>query len=161
MAEKDATERRVYNLPVELLERLRAYQEVTGLPSEVEAARRLLDSALQMRDTIDDIFKKLSARFGEERDLRLLARDVLWNHPLITGVSFGDRNVSFGFKGGESGRIDSHGKLYRQDEHSNGDDWYNYTPPTDRKSQPTPKAVSKTTSWDPKPSVDLDDEIPF
>ena len=48
---KDGTERRVYMLPANLLERLRAYQVSQGIGSEAEAARRLLDTALQMRDT--------------------------------------------------------------------------------------------------------------
>lgn len=39
-------QRRVYVLPAELVDRIRAYGHETGCRSEVEAARRLLDDAL-------------------------------------------------------------------------------------------------------------------
>src|ERR1700681_1721560 len=76
MADKEEMERRVYVLPVEQLERLRAYQSRNGISSEVEAVRRLLDAALQMRDTVPDILRKLKSRFANEKDLRVLARDI-------------------------------------------------------------------------------------
>jgi hypothetical protein len=77
MADKEATERRVYVLPREQLERIRAYQSNSAIGSEVDAVRPLLDSALQMRDTPQDILRKLKSRFADEKDLRVLARDIL------------------------------------------------------------------------------------
>ncbi len=84
MADKEGMERKVWLLPAELSDRIRVYQTDLGIPSEVEAARRLLDSALQMRDTVDDIAQRLKARHAEEKDLRGLARDVLTSHVLVT-----------------------------------------------------------------------------
>ena len=85
---KDGTERRVYNLPGNLLVRLRAYQTGQGINSEAEAVRRLLDSALQMRDSASDILIMLDNRFSSERDLRVLASEILTRHSLVTEINF-------------------------------------------------------------------------
>lgn len=145
------TERRVYVLPTELVERIRQFQVSQGLPSEVEAVRRLLDSALQMRDTLDDILKKLRAKFSEEKDLRALARDVLVSHALVKSVSFGEGEVSFTFAGDERGKIDSSGRTYRGIGY---DDWDIYPKPTQVSSK-------YQSSWEKPKGGDLDDDIPF
>ncbi len=109
MADKEGMERKVWLLPAELSDRIRAYQTDLGIPSEVEAARRLLDSALQMRDTVDDIAQRLKARHAEEKDLRGLARDVLTSHVLVTDIMLGDNDVTFRSRSGHYGRIDNRG----------------------------------------------------
>ena len=43
---REGTERRVYVLPAELVERIRSFQRDERLPSETEAARQLLELAL-------------------------------------------------------------------------------------------------------------------
>ena len=167
MAEKDTTERRVYNLPVELLERLRAFQATQGIATETEAARRLLDSALQMRDTIQTIMEKLKIRFGEEKDLRVLASDILVRHPLVKNVEFGDADVTFSLQDKFRGQITWKGSLFIAYPESGYDDWVSYEsylrsiePPKSTSSTAKAPTASKS-SWDAKPAVDLDDEIPF
>lgn len=152
---KDGTERRVYMLPANLLERLRAYQVSQGIASEAEAARRLLDTGLQLRDTASDILNTLEAKFAEERDLRVLASEILAKHALITRIIFEDDSVWFRLNNGERGRITSAGKLYFGHPEAQEDDWniYNFKP-TDSKRVLT-KAQFKAVGGD------LDDEIPF
>lgn len=156
MAEKEATERRVYNLPADLLERLRAFQVAQGISSEAEAARRLLDSALQMKDSISNILNTLEAKFVEEKDLRILASDILMKHALVISVQISDTEVSFYLRNGEGGQITSAGTLHIQAPDDERDRWYPY--------KRTPKAAQTkptTANWDTRPSNDLDDEIPF
>ncbi len=153
LADKEGMERKVYVLPAELGGRIRAYQLAQGISSEVEAARRLLDSALQMRDTTEDILKKLKSRFAEEKDLRVLARDILAGHPLVSAVHFADDGVWFYLKGEERGKIGRDGKTFSgQGDVDEG--WHLYPPPA-------PRARAAAPSWDTPKGGDLDDEIPF
>jgi hypothetical protein len=159
MADKDGVERKVWLLPTELSERIKAYQASQGITSEVEAARRLLDSALQLRDTVPDILRKLADRFSEEKDLRVLAKDVLVSHTLVIAVHIDSDSVWFEFKDGELGRIDKHGKTYVGEAGSGFEgstEWTVYPRPT---RQPASRAG--IPSWDPPKGGDLDDEIPF
>lgn len=154
----DDTERRIHVLPKELLERVRAYQADNGISSEVEAVRRLLDMALQMRDTLDDVLRKLKLKLSEERDLRTLARDILWSHPKITGVQFGDGDLTFDFSDGSSGKIDQNGRLSVRYSGDNYDNWHDYTLISEREKQPK----STVGRRDIQPSIfPSDDEIPF
>lgn len=157
---KDATERRVYNLPASLLERLRAYQVSQGISSEAEAARRLLDAALQMRDKVSDILHMLDAKFREERDLRVLASEVLTKHALVTSVAFDDGAVTFNLKNGERGQITANGTLYEGDTGYNEEGWSMYQRPAEKPT--APKKKPGEPSWDlPKGGSDLDDDMPF
>jgi hypothetical protein len=147
---KDTTERRVYNLPADLLERLRAYQVSQGIASEVEAARRLLHIALQMRDSVTDILSTLEAKFADEKDLRVLAGDVLSKHILVDKIQFGKGLVVFVMENGDRGMIQESGTLFYADSDDRDDDWTSY------KRKPT----GASPSWDAGKG-DLDDEIPF
>jgi hypothetical protein len=154
---KDGTERRVYNLPANVLTRLRAFQASQGLTSEAEAARRLMDYALQMRDTVEDILKGMRKRFDEEKDLRVLASEILTRHSLVTQIVFEDDALWFRVKNGERGRIASNGEIRPGLAGNADDDWersIDISPP--RKSPPR----TSGPSWEP-PSTDLEDEIPF
>jgi hypothetical protein len=147
----------VYVLPTEQLERVRAYMAASGITAEVEAVRRLLDVALQLRDTVTDLLRKLKSRFTQERDLRVLARDILTLHPLVVNVHFEDRAVWFAFTDDNYGRIDSSGTTYISGS-ARDDDWEVYP-------RPSPQAVSSrgggAPSWEAPKGGDLDDEIPF
>jgi hypothetical protein len=152
---KDGIERRAYNLPANLLARLRAYQLAQGISSETEAARRLLDYALQMRDSVMDILQSLRAKFDEEKDLRVLASDILTRHILVTDIGFEDDSVWFRLKNGERGRLDTSGRRFTGQGYGN-DDWSQV-----RDAPPLTKPLKTGgPSWD-APSSDLDGEIPF
>ncbi len=151
---KDGTERRVYNLPANLLLRLRAYQLRQGIASEAEAARRLIDAALQMRDTIDDILQTIKKRYEDERDLRVLASDILAKHALVTGIHFSDGGMWFRLENGDRGMLTHKGKLMHGDSSQSDDYWNNWDEP-----QPPKRGASFTPSWEP--AGDLEDEIPF
>jgi hypothetical protein len=155
MADVETAGRRVYVLPAELIERIRAYQSDNGLSSEVEAVRRLLDIALQLRDTSVDLLARLRSKFETEKDLRMLVRDNLAAHALVRTVTFEDGAIEFSLNNGDRGRMEKSGETYIID--GNGD------------LQREPRVTSRrqsikmaTPSWDaPKGGSDLDDEIPF
>ena len=162
MADKDGVERKVWLLPTELSERIKAYQASQGITSEVEAARRLLDSALQLRDTVPDILGKMKHRYAEEKDIRVLARDVLINHTLVTSVNFDDDGVWFQFSDDTMGRFNKRGQAFVgfRNEGYNGDiSWTSYPPPAP--PQPVRGSGRDSPSWDAPKGGDLDDEIPF
>lgn len=155
---KDGTERRVYNLPADLLEGLRAYQVSQGIASEAEAARRLLETALQMRDTVDALTAKLKSRFAHERDLRALNKEVLAAHPLITKILLNDTSVTFTMRSGDIGQINTSGHIFK------GTDENYLEQVVDRptyRSRSMPPQSSGKPSWDTEKGGDLDDEIPF
>ncbi|MGI4793694.1 MAG: hypothetical protein ACRYG8_06325 [Janthinobacterium lividum] len=154
---KDVGERRVYTLPLELLARLRAYQLSQNIPSEVEAARRLLDSALQLRDTIEDILIRLRERFSEEKDLRMLASDVLVKHHLVESITINDDGLVFYLRNGDGGRIDQKGTLRQGTREYGEDSWSRFQLPTEVKAKPS----QSKSGWDNGGGGDLDDEIPF
>ncbi|MFT8948600.1 MAG: hypothetical protein ABF876_19195, partial [Acetobacter aceti] len=88
MADKDGMERKVYLLPKELVDRIKIYQKDAGLPSEVEAARRLLNEALQSRDNMVQILLQVRDSFKRLRNLRSVAKDVLIEHFNIKNIEF-------------------------------------------------------------------------
>ncbi|HML91574.1 hypothetical protein [Methyloceanibacter sp.] len=106
---KEKTQRRVYALPTELVERIVAYQEALGLASEVEAARRLLDEALKSRDDYQTIVERFRSRLAEVRILTEVAKDVIVGHPLVKKLIFDDDEISFYFKDGGYVEITSDG----------------------------------------------------
>jgi len=114
--DKDRAQRRVYVLPNDLVDRVVAYQSAMGLPSEVEAVRRLLDSALQHRDTLPQILDRLRERFKTEKDLRILAAEVLMPHALITSVRFdSEGRLRFTMRGHGEGAMDERGNTFTTD----------------------------------------------
>ncbi len=163
MADKEPTERRVYVLPTEQLERIRAYQNGNGISSEVEAVRRLLNSALQMRDTPQDILKKLKSRYADEKDIRVLAKDILAGHALVTSIRFSDDGVSFYLTGDECGKIGRDGVTYLGNGGYGEDQrWEVYPHPPPQQKQTAKRPAGGSPSWDAgKGGGDLDDEIPF
>lgn len=95
MTDAPNTERKVFLLPVELMRRLRAWQSDNDVPSEVEAARRLLHRALCMIDKPEDILARLRAEYDKTHDLRTASGNVLATHPLVTSITFGQGIVGF------------------------------------------------------------------
>lgn len=112
MAEKEATERRVYVLPVELVERVRQYQKDNLIASEVEAVRRLLDTALHLRDDVHSLLQKMKTKYKAEKDIRVISRDVLALHPLIESIKISDGSIEFTMKNGGMGSFATDGEAY-------------------------------------------------
>lgn len=113
--EKELTQRRVYVLPQELVDRIVAFQEEKGYSSEVEAARKLLDEALKSRDDESRIIRRFQERLQSLRMPAEVAKDVLVGHPLISDISFGADHVDFSVKGHGKYRIKSSGNTYEWD----------------------------------------------
>lgn len=163
---KDKTQRRVYVLPTELVDRIVAYQHQVGLSSEVEAARRLLDDALKQRDTFLTITTKFIEKRNETKSFRDAARDTLADHPLVTNIQFHEDGIRFALKNGMSVLIDSWGSatVYDQsgdvyDFDANFEDiprWASHNHP-----RPKKKADPQATAAGTKSGYDLDDDIPF
>lgn len=146
--DKEKAQRRVYVLPRELVERIIAYQEELSLPSEVEAVRRLLDGALQSRDTVEKILDKIRDRFLTERDLRTIAAEILTPHQLVKFVSFPEPDsIVFEMRNGDTASV-----------HANGDTFIHIDTGFEEPKlvqYPKPKKAS-FSGGEP-----LDDDIPF
>lgn len=107
--------RRVYALPVEMVDRITEFQKEKGLASEVEAVRRLLDEALKTRDDLDTIINRLLAKLGQTKIASEAARDVLVGHPLLESMSFPDGAVSFKLKNGQGATVYEYGGVTTSD----------------------------------------------
>lgn len=116
-SDKEKTQRRVYVLPTELVERIVAYQSEMGLQSEVEAARRLLDDALKSRDDWRSIARRFKDRLSETRVISDIAKDVLMGHPLVTQINMhGSDAIQFSLKSGETVTVHTIGLIEGYDE---------------------------------------------
>ena len=138
---KEKTQRRVYVLPAELVERIVAYQNELGLGSEVEAARRLLDGALKSRDTYSTLIARFRSRLLETKIPAEIAKEVLVGHPLVKQISFRDDHIEFAMKDDLTVTIWTDGRYRVEDEGSNCIDQ-------------SPKPLRQHSS-------DMDDDIPF
>ncbi|MGO2957572.1 MAG: toxin-antitoxin system HicB family antitoxin [Acetobacter sp.] len=160
--EKAATEGLVEQLlPPGMVWRLERYSIISGLPSAEEAAKRLIKSALEEKESTNDILEKLSESFGKERDLRLLARDVIASHSATTNIKYGRDYVWFETKSGESGAIDSNGKLYFSERGNEWDENMNYYAPQSLQDIRSAAINSRPGYRDDGTPPDLDPEIPF
>jgi len=121
MAEKEKTERRVYVLPTELVDRIRRFQLDNKIPSEVEAVRRLIDTSLHLRDDVDSILEKFHNKFDNEKDLRVLSRDILSTHPLVSTIQHEQDSVVFILQDRSKGKFRLDGKGFTWSNF--GDNW--------------------------------------
>ena len=92
---RDATQRRVYALPAEMVDRIVEFQKEKGLQSEVEAVRRLLDNSLKSRDNPTKIINRFLSRLSKERIASEVAKSVLVGHPLVKLITFTDEAICF------------------------------------------------------------------
>lgn len=144
---KDLTQRRVYVLPTELVDRILEFQHAMGLTSEVEAARRLLDEALKSRDTYKTLLGRLQSKLKEVRFLSDAAT-ILLGHPQVTGMKFDKEKdaMNFTLTNGLEARIEANGNWAVWDEQESLVEQF---PP----KQSASFGRSKTSH--------LDDDIPF
>ncbi|MDU0339557.1 hypothetical protein [Bosea rubneri] len=150
--DKKLHQRRVYLLPNELVERVVAYQEMTGLSSEAEAARRLIDEALKSKDTYKTILERFRARLKDIPVLSEAAKDVIVGHPLVTKIEFMPDYIAFTLKDGFNGSIRANGYWAAFDEYNTQVEQYPPAP-EEPKSGGTFGRQSKKSG--------LDDDIPF
>jgi len=143
---KDATQRRVYVFPNELVERITAFQQDRGLPSEVEAVRRLLDEALMARDTPDLILQRMVEKLKQTRIVSDAAKDVLVGHPQVESIAFRGEILEFKLTSGHVYQMDSSGRVLVQNGYDSWEDYDGHLP----------RKPNKATK-----NFDLDDEIPF
>ncbi|MXV58355.1 MULTISPECIES: hypothetical protein [unclassified Saccharibacter] len=94
-------ERRVYLLPKTLLGRIRAYQAKNKIPTEVEAARKLLHQALEGHDTIEDVLYQCREKYKQTKNLRAVLSDILSFHVNVTKIEFIKNGLIFYTKNGE------------------------------------------------------------
>lgn len=142
---KEKTQRRVYVLPAELVDRIVAFQNETGLTSEVEAARRLLDDALKSRDTYKTIITRFLSRLAQTRIPAEIAKDVLVGHPLVAQIKFADDQIEFAMKDGHTVSISKSGTYSVVDDYN-------------KLVEQGPQKKSTITRGK---RDELDDEIPF
>lgn len=106
--------RRVYVLPQELVDRILGFQREVGLSSEVEAARKLLDSALKSRDTAENIVSRLLDRLDKSKDIRDAAKELLIDHPRVTSIEFTVGEITFQIKDDGRFSVRTDGNIYRE-----------------------------------------------
>lgn len=151
-------------LSTNLLWRVKHFQSREGITSPEIASRRLIRMALDEQESVSDILDKLGESYRRERDLRLLARDVIAAHSAVTEIRYTEDYVWFRGKDGQTGAIDKKGVLHCSEQ---GCDWEfmeEYSPivvKEDVKTKVSTKKVSSSTSWDAPADGNLDDEIPF
>ncbi|WP_058987834.1 toxin-antitoxin system HicB family antitoxin [Acetobacter senegalensis] len=149
-------------LPPGMVWRVERFRSSNGLSSNEEAAKRLVKFALEERESTKDILEKLHASFQKERDLRLLAQNVIASHSATTNIKYGKDYVWFETKSDESGAIDKKGKLFFSEHGNEWDSSMDYYTP--QPSETIKKSVenAKPYNWQTlKSDPDLDDEIPF
>lgn len=117
--EKEKSQRRVYVLPNELVERITGFQTEMGIQSEVEAVRRLLDNALKGRDDWRSITKRFLEKLKDTPFLTDIARDVLIGHPLVHRISTTSSNIIFELTTGETVDIGKGGNVHATDSNNN------------------------------------------
>ncbi|MGF1275549.1 Arc family DNA-binding protein [Acetobacter pasteurianus] len=135
-------------LPPAMVWRVRRFRNAQNLPSNEEAAKRLIKFALDDRESTKDILEKLHEAFDCEKDLRILAKDVIASHGAMANIKYGKDYVWFVTNSDESGAIDRKGKLYFSEDGRDWDCGMNYYTPC---GDEAPKASDQ----------ELDDEIPF
>ncbi|QQX91346.1 toxin-antitoxin system HicB family antitoxin [Gluconobacter sphaericus] len=145
--------------PPQLIWRISRFKDNAGLPSNEEAAKRLIKSALDERESTKDILDKLNQMFKSERDLRILSREVIAPHAAVENIQYGNGYVWFSTRNNESGAIDKKGKLYFSGDGNAWDYNMDYYNPYENQAPPK-KNKENSFGWDSPPS-DLDDEIPF
>lgn len=95
--ESQVSRRRVYELPTELVERILTYQKEKNLPSEVEAARKLLDLALKENENLLDLINQVVIKLEAGDDPVSISTRVLAGHPKVASIDFKDDCVKFTF----------------------------------------------------------------
>ncbi len=103
--EQETSQRRVYVLPNDLVDRIVDFQKSQRLSSEVEAARRLLDEALMRRDDIYTIYDRCDRMLNKNVFIPDIVRAVLVGHPLVQSVNFEGDAVNFCLINGDNGRL--------------------------------------------------------
>ncbi|OQP84206.1 hypothetical protein BTR14_20610 [Rhizobium rhizosphaerae] len=119
-SDKEKSQRRVYVLPTELVERIIAYQTEMGIASEVEAARRLLDEALRHREDWFAITRRFQERLKETKVMSDIAKEVLVGHPKVRSVKFASGgSIQFEVTTGDEVTIDPNGEALAIDARKN------------------------------------------
>lgn len=116
------TQRRVYALPAEMVERIVEFQKDKGLPSEVEAVRRLLDEALQHRDNLEKIINRYVVKLSTLKIASEAAKEVLVGHPLVEKIQFDRDSITFELRDGWVTKITEKGEVTIWDQHRS--QWY-------------------------------------
>lgn len=113
--DKPGTQRKVFMLPTELVERIASYQAEAGMPSEVEAVRRLLDDALKYRDDWRSLTERFRTKLAESRVLSDAARETLVGHPLVATMAFNRTSLTFTMTTGETITVEATGEVTGRD----------------------------------------------
>lgn len=124
--DKATTQRRVYVLPNELVDRIVEFQQEKGYSSEVEAVRKLLDEALLHRDDSKKIIDRFKSRLRILRMPSEVAKDVLVGHPLVEEIGFEKDAITFSVKDSGRFRVGSDGSSYFWDPADSI--WYEMSP---------------------------------
>ncbi|CAI3954319.1 unnamed protein product [Commensalibacter communis] len=106
---------RIHFLSKAVVNRLERFQKNNNYSSQIEAIEEILNDTLQRKDDAYDILNDLYNAFKVEKNLRILARDILSNHLLVKNILIEDNNfIEFTLADGSQGKMLKDGKtLYK------------------------------------------------
>lgn len=89
------SEGRLTFLPIDVQMRLDKYQQDNNLKNKKETIFRLLNEALQSKDTIKDIMNYLYKSYEKQKNLKILAEEILLHHVLIKELTLSNDEIRF------------------------------------------------------------------
>jgi hypothetical protein len=85
-----------------------AIQHHNGIASETEAAKRLLEEALPLHDTVNDVIYRFNKLVRARQDRLQSAKEVLVGHPLISWLNLEGGAFSYQIHGYEVKLLNDH-----------------------------------------------------
>ncbi len=110
------SEGRLTFLPIDVQMRLDKYQQDNNLKNKKETIFRLLNEVLQSKDTIQDIMNHLYKSYEKQKNLKILAEEILLHHVLIEKLTLSNDEIRFLCKNNLGfGTIKKTGELFIND----------------------------------------------
>ena len=89
------SEGRLTFIPIDVQMRLDKYQHDNNLKNKKETIFKLLNEALQSKDTIKDIMNHLYISYEKQKNLKVLAEEILLHHVLIKELTLSSDEIRF------------------------------------------------------------------
>lgn len=117
---------RVYFLSKAVTNRLERFQKENNYSSQIQAIEEILNDTLQKKDNGRNILNELHNAFQTEKNLRILAKDILSSHLLVKNIVIEDNKfIEFTLTDGSQGKMLKDGKMLYK--HSEKDNYSIYT----------------------------------
>jgi hypothetical protein len=84
--------RKLVTLSSELAQRVERFREAIGASSESDALKMLIEDGLKLRDTREDLYRRLEIATGSGQRISDIV-DFAMDHPLVSSVSLVENNL--------------------------------------------------------------------